>query len=122
MYDDLIARLEAATEGSADLDYEIWNSLGTGPLRLSDKPRSIKRYTESLDAALTLWDTPELDHGYPRRGVNLFYAVMPGGKLAWNADAWEQKDGSSVILRLGLGIHRCRPISACIAALKARHR
>lgn len=51
---DLIARLEAATEGSGDLDYEIWDSLGTGALGLADKPRSIKRYTESLDAALTL--------------------------------------------------------------------
>ncbi len=53
-HDDLIAQLEAATEGSFDLDSEIWDTLGTGPLGLTGKPRSILRYTESLDAALTL--------------------------------------------------------------------
>jgi len=113
---ELIARLEAATEGSAALDVHIELAI-RGIAR--QEPR-VPDYTTSLDAALTLWDTPDIGHDYPRRGINLFYAVLPGGKMAWNANAWELKDGSSVILRLGQADHRSRPISACIAALKAR--
>ncbi len=142
--DELIARLEAATKGSRELNALICGLVeGNGqpiatvgvptynPPRYFCNPRPAvdwigydilyiaMPYTTSLDAALTLWDTPALDRGYPRRGINLFYAVLPGGKQAWNADAWELKDGNSVIMRLGMGTHRCRPISACIAALRA---
>ena len=46
----LIERLEAATDGSRDLDKQIWLHIGENPMRLMLCPG----YTTSLDAALTL--------------------------------------------------------------------
>jgi hypothetical protein len=137
---ELIARLEAATGPDPNLDAEIEAALRGGePAHRTasrhqfgpsvvlnhgagnpwDGWEGARSFTGSLDAALTLWGTA-LDRGFPRRGVNLFYSVQPGGKLHWAASAWEWKDGASVIVRRGEGQHRMRPISACIAALRAR--
>jgi hypothetical protein len=114
--DDLIARLEAASKGNRELDIAIFAKAAPG----THSVMLVPPYTISLDAALTLWGTPDLDRGYPRRGINLFYAVLPGGKMAWNATAWELKDGNSVILHIATRHHRVRAISACLAALEAR--
>lgn len=51
--EQLIQKLEAATEGSKRLDYEIWRN--TGGAELSDwEDRIWPAYTTSLDAALSL--------------------------------------------------------------------
>src|SRR5260221_9738217 len=106
--DEIIKRLEAATEGSRELDYDIHESIGwqdndeCGWSRGDERTDpSCPAYTTSLDAALTLWGTPDLDGDYPRRGVNLFYAVLPGGKQAWRAIAWQVKNGASNIMWIG---------------------
>jgi hypothetical protein len=50
----LLSRLETATEGSRELDYEIWRVLH-GAEHLSDwEDRDWLAYTQSVDAALTL--------------------------------------------------------------------
>ena len=69
MMDDLLKRLEEATEGSRELDAEIGETLGIEPAwygpygyydAAKDAPREHEHYTTSLDAALTLvpegWD------------------------------------------------------------------
>jgi hypothetical protein len=138
---DLIARLATATAPDPHLDAEIEAALhgGEPAYRAASRHQfgpsvvlnhgagnpwdgweSARSFTGSLEAALTLWETPRLDRDFPRRGINLFYSVQPGGKLHWAAVAWEWKDGSSVILQHGDGRHLIRPISACIAALRAR--
>ena len=123
---DLAARLEAAPEGSPELDRMIGEALRIQPhmatrgdaTRVDQIYPAWLPYTTSTEAALSLWDTPDIGRGYPRRGINLFYAVLPGGKMAWAATAWELKDGNLVILHVGEGQHRSRPLSACIAAIK----
>ena len=132
--EQLIARLEAASVGSLELSAEIerdvvghmvhewpfwFRATSFDGVANSAVVPGIP-YTESVEAALALWETPEIGRGYPRRGINLFYAVLPGGKMAWVAQAWELRDGNSVIDRVGQGQHRIRPIAACIAALGAR--
>ncbi len=66
MTDDLIARLEAATEGSEELDIAIWDQIESWPAghhpdwRIAPNGREIHAtmfapgYTTSIDGALTL--------------------------------------------------------------------
>lgn len=111
--DELIARLEAATEGSRELDREIaeealgliteWESVGDKP-QMSLMVRPLEKagylelpcFTTSLDAALTL---------------------VPEGKK------WSVGTGPYYEATVGLSYHGNCPSSAlalCIAALKAR--
>ena len=96
---DLIAKLEAATEGSHEFDGLIWDTLG--PV----KPRSIHRYTSSLDAALTL--VPE--------GCDV--DMQTRKRYAMVAD-WRGRD-HGVPLGSSIGVATL-PLALCIAALKAR--
>lgn len=73
------------------------------------------RYTASVDAALTLWSEPGR---YWAKGVNTFYAIMPGGKMIWRSAAWSSDE--SFIPHLAHGDHKERAISVCLASLKAR--
>ena len=104
--DELIARLEEATEGSFDLDCEVWDAIGDGALGLH-KPRSIKRYTTSLDAALSL--VPE--------GLMLML------KSGWKPGPWlvhlEREEGPAVQWVAG-AYSSTAPLALCIASLKAR--
>lgn len=116
--DNLIAELEAATEGSRDLDGEIALSLGwvkhhagwahwTTPEGLENQ--HVPFFSDSLDAALTLvpegwvWHV-QIDYELPGR-ANLYNAV-PGGKD--DPPVHVQADGATPVLAL------------CIASLKAR--
>lgn len=104
---DLIARLEAAKEGSADLDIEISELLHPDEVAEGETV-SIIRYTRSLDAALTL--VPEGWHwnaGYdpPSRGRTGNYAQLFKDDDNQAEEAWF---AGTVALAL------------CIAALKAK--
>lgn len=121
--DELIAKLEQAEAGSRDFDIEIHKALGhkatnekaLAPDQIESWFRVFARhYSTSLDAALTLWDEPGKQW---RHGINLLYDIMPGGKMAWRSIAWES-DGQ-IIQQKAEGSHKSRPVSACIAALKA---
>jgi hypothetical protein len=109
---ELIARLEAVSEGDFALDSDIWDSLGTGILGLQGKPRSIKRYTTSLDAAVTL--VPE--GWFWRVGRTSIFAGWAfvhnthhdHGEPDRNEFGWRKVAGTTPTLAL------------CIAALKAR--
>jgi hypothetical protein len=93
---ELIKRLEEATEGSAGLDHEIADAVGFPMLA-----RAIPYYTTSLDAALTLvpegaiW-TISCGDGEPG-----FAFIDTGGRI-------EEHDAATPALAL------------CIAALRAR--
>lgn len=126
---DLIARLEAATEGSRELDAEIELSrrkfLGlivggavvtiqpggwlAGP-GTGDQPVLAPHYTTSVDAALTLipkgWRMERLHEG-------------PEGAVAVLTPDVERtrRDETGVSLANGAG---CIPLALCIATLKAR--
>ena len=122
---DLIARLEAATEGSRELDAEIWCHLesswkheGNGIISrtrdYSDKTgrrtggcyESLPcptRYTTSLDAALTL-----IGEGVEYTISTLYgVAVADVGLNRDNPERGTRKDGNV-------------PMALCIVALKAR--
>lgn len=51
---DLIARLEEATEGSRDLDADIWDTLMPGLYSIYYRHQHAPAYSVSMDAALTL--------------------------------------------------------------------
>lgn len=100
--EQLIQKLEAATEGSKRLDYEIWRN--TGGAELSDwEDRIWPAYTTSLDAALSL--VPE--------GLSWF-AEMNNGNAHAGAH-WPKCDPASQF-----GHAATAPLALCIAALKAR--
>lgn len=102
--EELIAKLEAATEGSRDLDWFIGKAVGVIPVAWLDTHRSADflSYTTSLDDAMTLADD--------LRGLMLYRATQPdmGGK------DWGLSSGSIRIRA------RSWPFAICIAALKAR--
>lgn len=113
---DLIARLEAATEGSRELDADIalvngwekvdpfsedvcgppWRQIATGY-----RTMSCPEFSTSLDAALTL--VPEEEKG------SFTLHVFEGGESA-QAHVGEFEQGDA----------KTGPLALCIAALKAR--
>ncbi len=117
--DDLIARLEAATEGSRELDRLIHNSrkLSAG-INITAEP-----YTTSLDAALTLVPegcAAEIHVGLgdiysaatvfvPRRGVD---------DQKRRTTRYEPHDAPAV--KNGKASQQPAALAVCIAALKAR--
>lgn len=121
----VIARLEAATEGSRELDGDIYEALGYRVKRSPDVPKgwrhrttrawaflrdsrweSIRHLTTSLDAALTL--VPE--------GYSWEIAHSPYGNAS-RATVWDSRAG----LTPGFSSHHKDEIlAACIAALRAR--
>lgn len=106
----LVERLEAASEGSDGLDYEIHEALGWQDNDECGWSRGDERtertdwpsYTRSLDAALTLIPagyTRTVDASAPDLGIDVeIYGVAGDIK----------------------GTHVSEPIATCIAALKAR--
>ena len=112
--DDLIARLEAAMEGSRELDKTISKLIGTysAPDR-GDPTGTWKSYTTSLDAALTL--VPE---GW-QFGIGTHPAdelFNPGG-----AQAYCTKHGTGGAPRgYAHADAHTAPLALCIVALKAR--
>lgn len=110
--DDLIARLEKATEGSRELDSQIAQNLWTQQFgKCRPKDLRIPTYTTSIDAAMTL--VPE--------GVE--------GEVRW----WKGADGntyaracidadltSDVLPLYESATVRSPALALCIAALKAR--
>ncbi len=107
---DLIARLEAATGPSRELDLELWwackaNHSGKHPMEPAYKAQCLKqndapRYTFSIDAALSL--VPD-NNDYCEAGVR-------AGVL--HAACWQQRIGDIPAWRIA--------ILVTIAALKAR--
>ncbi len=93
MTGDLIARLEAASEGNADLDYEIAEVTDT-----IERP-----YTTSLDAALTL--VPD--------GMRI---MVEGGMGRGAAQVWKPTMSAYFDCKRA----KTPAIALCIAALKAR--
>jgi hypothetical protein len=97
--DELIAKLEAAAEGSRELDREISVTVFSPD---SKEAHSVGFYTELIDAALTL--VPE---GYDWE-LTSFPTVR--------AELWQREDDR----RDGPQIASSPALALCIAALKAR--
>jgi len=85
MTDILLARLEAAAEGSRDLDDAVYNAIGCPG---SGDPHHYAflhgecppRYTTSIDSAMTL---------VPKRACNISLSSYTGhGRDDWPRDAW----------------------------------
>lgn len=129
MTDDLIARLEAATEGSRELDWEIakylgwssyWSSqtfyLPPGEDEGSDKTCLVlPAWSRSIDAALTLvppgWRLHRLGEHVQNRGWD-------GKEWWWEACFWRPGPRDPFIDN---GTRAPTPaLALCIAALKAR--
>lgn len=123
MVPELISRLEAATEGNAELDCEIACLVKFPHLRparpddfdgrYGDYAGYLKvehgfllpdRYTRSLDAALTL---------VPAGWVRAVDATVPGGGIIVELVNDETN-------RITSADHVSEPIATCIAALRAR--
>ena len=94
---ELIDRLEAAQEGSRELDAEI----GAEARYMS--PKSVPHYTTSIDAALTL--VPEGSTGF------LLNADEPYSQ----ATIFRDGDGA-----IGQGLGKSPALALCIAALRAK--
>lgn len=113
--DELIAQLEAAPEGSIDLDFQIGKWIGKIPAEWLDefKPAGIDQYTRSLDAAMTLV-LPDMfwmiGAGRLRPSEPLYASII----IRPNPDGVEGEE-------IGKGEHAFSPaIALCIAALNAR--
>lgn len=127
--DALIARVEAATEGSAELDLDILNALGPrqwiwldrrdetitheqyGPGAVGNPVTSMDRLSRSLDAAMTL--IPDdlwwiLGKGRTRPNEPL-YGVQLRNPSGPDAVAAEAEHPTSIA------------VAICLAALKARN-
>jgi len=118
---EIIARLEAATEGSRELDAQISSARGIQCFveftdtelvhyildrAVAQGKRELPRYTTSLDAALTL--VPE--------GYDLGALTRHEGK--WLAATYSPKN--PYLGWASRGQHDNRVLALCIAALKAR--
>lgn len=107
---DLIEKLEAATEGSRELDTDIWSAVRC-PTLFNDRPP----YTTSLDAALTLvaegwgWAAAELDEGVPSAVTTNRKPQIKPGTLDSNPDKIDFRTKAAT-----------PALALCIAALKAR--
>ncbi len=111
----LIAELQAATEGSRELDADVHNLIfGRRSDRASPIPHigsdpEILTYTTSLDAAVSL-----IPEGY---GFRLFVPNHRRLAKTMLSDDWLDDD------RLVMAYSKTTPLAICIAALKAgRHR
>ena len=112
MTDDLIARLEAASEGSRKLDIALWEELKLiAPGAISGGTYELPHYTTSIDAALTL--VPE---GWILDELGDDAVGSPGAMQIIGATA-QLSDGGS---RKAQGQAPTRPLAACIAGLRAR--
>ena len=108
----LIERLEAAKEGSRELDDEIMGVVADSPLGMTYRAKYGWRFTTFLDAALELvppvWQGVYLSHewtGFKREtGTHKFHVTLKRG-----AHSYLTREGKGASL----------PLSACIAALKA---
>lgn len=103
---DLIERLEKATEGSRELDCNVAEAAGLGARRqfhppLLDNGRPVPRFSESLDAALSL--VPE--------GRYAKLQISHDHKRAW---AWVEMEAGEAVACAAPAL------ALCIAALKAR--
>lgn len=92
---DLIARLEAATEGSRELDKAIWLEIGESPMKLILCPH----YTTSIDAALPGEDIHRVER-------------VQSPTVTW----WKAYQG----IHIGQG--KTEALARRIAALKARRK
>lgn len=102
--DDLITRLEAATEGGRELDALIGNAVGRTPDGWVNYPHAYeKHYTTSVDAALTLM--PE-----GRAFALLVYEAGAASAAIGEPPQFGEHEAPSPALAL------------CIAAIKARQR
>lgn len=119
MINDLIEKLEAATEGSRALDGLIAQYLGLphGPWeKVYIKSRSIaygdekaRYYTTSLDAAMTL-----------TQGVPFIEMVIDGPEGETNVVLWSHTHSDGRQKELARSYAATAPLALCIAALKAR--
>lgn len=116
--DDLIARLEAATEGSDELDREIATACGIAWSPDEDGnfggynilPRRCK-FSRSLDAALTL--VPEGWEWFIG-GATFKHTDGSGEAQLFGHESEERKDEAYLI------VAKAPALALCIAALKAR--
>jgi hypothetical protein len=128
--DELIARLENATEGSSDLSWAIAEALGWSKMwsgmtiylppgeteadydagNAEGACGAFPAYTTSIDAALTLVPSPSWDH------IQLHFGP-PG---AWSAEVGYWHIGDKKIDPLCEGHHQTPALALCIAALRAR--
>jgi hypothetical protein len=105
----LISRLEAAKEGSRELDQEIWfNHVWEG----QGDERDVPAYTSSVDAALSLvpegWSFYRLDQ----------YSNGPDPIWGWGA---QLRCHANPEVGLAIGETRASmPLALCIASLRAR--
>ena len=124
--DDLIKRLEEATEGSRELDARIWEYLN-GPTYSADEflvDRHLPDYTTSLDAARML--IPD--------GVSADIHVGPGDRIS-NVKIWkpvvdrdeQNRRRTQYVVAGDCGVwkdaivhNRSAALALCIAALRAR--
>jgi len=119
--DELIARLEAATVGSRELDAEIWLSIMKNGESMLMALRESPHYTASLDAALTLvpegWAW-ELD--WDKDGD-----ATPAWST-WSASAFchpADRDPQNPHCPRGMSRKAKTPaLALCIAALRAREK
>ncbi len=99
----IVERLEAASEGSRELDFAIADVI-LGPVKPPYIRGHCEKYTTSLDAAMTL--VPE--------GANTYLASEDRHSHSWE---WSLRDKLA-------NRHHARaataPLALCIAALKAR--
>ena len=105
----LIERLEAATEGSRELDYAIAETIGRETVRAMQGTFAPWKYTTSIDAALKL--VPEglywvVTHGRTRPDEPLGCTMLTGKEPA-NEKVCEAEGATAAL-------------ATCIAALKAR--
>lgn len=140
-HSDLISKLEALTGPSREVDGEIalavewtFQKLGREGGRGDSRPywrrpgctewyeRSQEgppRYTESIDAALTL--VPESDAGGRKLWIRLnqFAGSHGSGKECWHAELFGIENEQAIKY---WGMHPIAAIALCIACLKAREK
>ena len=131
---EIIAQMEAAAEGSLELDLAIHQALGWELIRFdpgdgdvieywrrgedeihADQRRSKYAYTQSLDAALTLIPEGWFIYGLMDERTPIVYRGDKHKHLCWTADL-QHEDGG----RLQSASAKTPALVLCIAALKAR--
>jgi len=123
MHSDLIQRLQDATEGSRELDLDLWweckanrcsanqpmpEDYRQSNLRMNDAPR----YTTSIDAAMTLV-APNTWHEIkgPRKYLHIPTSVP--NKWSANLESWNHE-------KQAMGWGATPALAICIASLKAK--
>lgn len=133
---ELIARLEAATEGSRELDREIWLFLGK-PLKEVEMARQMvaegrgNEYLPTGDERRLQADCTAQTCYWPvTQSLDAATVVVPAGlcwtlgqnvhHLYWQASVNELGRDGTPVCRGYSGPSNSAPIALCIAALKAR--